>query len=416
MATKGVTIKKGRPGVSVLGGASSTSGLIMNGVAVADKIALGEVKELYSPEDAEALGLDADYDALNKVRVFYHIKEFFRMAGKGRKLYIMLVAQSVTLTDMATDAAGAIAKKLVIDANGECYQLGLVRNPDEEYEATLLNGLDADVLTAIPAAQALHDWTFETDRPCNIILEGREFNGTAAAAQNLREIENVSATNVSVIIGQDYDYAETQDAIGKKHAAVGTALGCLSAINVNQNIGETATMNIMDANRGIFVNPGLSSHQLARDVESSWDTLDAKGYIFCHSYSGYPGIYWNDDHTCTPIVLDSDDNFNEYKISYGRTMGMAARRLKLKYMPKVKSVQKLDPATGKLPSGSIMYLERLGDEVFEEMADLISGGKTYVDPDSNLSVSPKILNISFTVVPDGTIEQIAGAINLKTQL
>lgn len=417
MSIKGVIISNGAIGANTVNEKDSISGLIASGVA-ADSLALGAVATIFTLKDAEDLGIDAAYDVENNCRVHRHISEFYRMAGEGVKLYIMLVAQSVTMTEMVEDATAIYAKQLITQANGEIRQLAVSINPEPTYTSVLLNGMDSDVYNAIPKAQLLYEWADASFRPCNIVLEGREFNGSAASAADLRAIAGVAADHVSVVIGQGWAYAETQNSVGKKFADVGTALGSIAKLPVHRNIGEVETMDISDTARGVWLTPGLSSHVKIIDSEAQLETLDEKGYIFGITYTGISGVFWNGDHTCVAIIKDNEGNINEHTIAYGRVMNKAKRLLRTKLLPKVKTTYPLDPSTGKLPIGVIKYLEGIGDEAFEEMQESgnISEGKSSVNADSNLSVIPRILKCSFKLVPKGTIDEIEGTINLKTNL
>lgn len=412
-----VEIKKGAVGANTVGSSDSISGMIMGGIATAD-VLLGDVKTLYSTNDAEALGLTAAYDTDNNVRVWYAIKEFFRKYGNSTKLYIMIVDQSLTMETLLLDATSIYFKKMVIDAKGEMKQFGVIKNVPADYIAVILDGMDDDVLDSIAAGQAAAQWAWDSDRPLNILIEGRELTGAAAAVQDLRAIADLDAEEVSVVIAQDWDYAETLDALGKVHASVGTALGCLARRKVNENIGEIIDeMNLADATTKDFLTPGLSSHAKTIDLEDDLPTLDVKGYIYALSYTDYNGVYFNNDHTCTQVIIDAQGNMNHHQISHGRTIGKAKRRLRTVYMPKINSVQPLDPATGKLPIERIKYLEAIGDQVFSDMArpkvEEISFGKTTIDPDSDLLTPPKELLTSFYVIPYGTVAKIKGTINLK---
>ncbi|KXX70781.1 DUF2586 family protein [Flammeovirga sp. SJP92] len=418
MATKGVIIKSGKIGANTLGGSDAVSALLMHGIAVAAKIALGEVKTLFSLDDAEALGLDEQYDIDNKVRVWYHIKEFYRMVEAKTELYIMLADQTTDLADLLEDTTGVHAKKLLSEGEGKIKQLGVCFNPEDGYVTVPVNGLDTKVSEAIPKAQLLYEWSHGTFKPVNILLEGYHFGGDGASAEDLRDITGVEATHVSLVIGQDYDYAETLDALGKKHGAVGTALGCVAKIPVNFNIAEVETMNLTDATRGEWLTPGISSHVTSKSIESQWDTLDEKGYIFPINYVGIDGARWNDDHTCTPIVVDADGNMNEHSISLGRTMNKAKRTLRTALLPKVKSTHAVDPSTGKLAIQTIKYFESIGDQALGRMetANEIVESQTVVDPESDLLTPPKELKVDFAMVPYGHIGQISGTINLKQSL
>lgn len=421
---KGVNIQRGTIGASVIGGHDSIVGLLATGVAVAadvangiSGIALGQTVKLTSLTDAEAYGINEAYDSTNSLSVYRHISEFYRMFPNGT-LYLMLYSGN-----MEAAFAEEFAKKLIVDANGEIRILGIANTPATG-ETDYLNGFPEDVFGSIQLAQQLYDWAFSTFRPCQVILEGRDFNATnAAAAQDLRNItisdQVLEAFKVSVCIAQDWKYADGLDAIRKKMADLGTMLGSIAKKAVNENIGEVEGGNLVDVTNNKWLVAGLSNHQTVAGWDSQLEALDSKGYVFAISYTGIAGYYWNNDHTCTPIKKDKDGYFNEYTISYGRTHDKAVRDLRTCLLPKVKSTQPVDPSTGKLPQALVTYFERLADDdVFNTMAaeGLITAGKTTVDPNSDLLISPRELKVSFVLVPTGQIDEIKGTINLKTSI
>lgn len=421
---KGVNIQRGTIGASVDQGADAITGLLATGVAVAANaangisgIALGQTVKLTSLTDAEAYGINESYDSTNSLSVYRHISEFYRMFPNGT-LYLMLYSG-----DMEAAFAEQYARKLIIDANGEIRILGIANTPAAATEEHL-NGFPADVFGSIQLGQQLYDWAFSTFRPCQVILEGRDFNApNAASALDLRNItisnQVLEAFKVSVCIAQDWKFADGLDAIRKKMADLGTMLGSLAKKAVNENIGEVEGGNLVDTTNNKWLVAGLSNHQTIAGWDSQLEALDSKGYIFAISYTGIAGYYWNNDHTCTPIKKDKDGYFNEYTISYGRVHDKAVRDLRTCLLPKVKSTQPVDPDTGKLPQALVTYFERLADDdVFNAMAaeGLITAGKTTVDPESDLLISPRELKVSFVLVPTGQIDEIKGTINLKTSI
>lgn len=423
MTIKGVDIQRGAIGAAINDNADSISALLVNGPAVvADVpngiagISLGQVVKLTSRIDAASYGIDAAYDAANNVRVFRHIDEFFRLAGEGTYLYLQLY------TGTPVDALGdTYAKALIAQSFGEIRQLSLAYNPPTGYTPVLVDGLEENIRLAIPAAQLFYEWTFETFRPCQVIVEGRGFSAVSAAtALDLRAItvatNIMEYTKVSLCIAQDWTYAETLDAIGEKMADVGTMLGAVAKLPVHRNIGEVETMNITDTVKQDWLIPGLSNHSKITDWDAQLEGLDAKGYCLVIAYTGYAGHYFNDDHTCTPVVIDAEGVMNESSISLGRVHDKACRVLRTSLLPKVKTTQPVDSTTGKLPSGIVKYFEGIGDAAFDtQMAGEISIGKTTVDPNSDLLTPPKELKASFVVVPQGQIGVIRGIINLKKQ-
>ncbi|AQY22979.1 DUF2586 family protein [Riemerella anatipestifer] len=405
---QGVNITKGRLGANRLASNDAISGIIISAVALS-AIALDTPITVYNLKDVEALGITAEYDATNNVNCYRHLSEFYRMAGEGTELHLMLVNRSETMSGICEKA-----KILLPYAKGDIKQLAIAVNPTAE--PVMLNGLPSDVYNAIAKAQELANWAYQNNMPLNIFLEGYAYGGNASSSANLRAIDNLQADKVSVVIGQDYNYAKTKTDKAKKYADVGTVLGVCSKAKVNQNIGENESFNITNAVKGIWVEPGLSSHHKNTAVFSDLQTLEDKGYIFGITYAGMAGVRINNDHTCTPVIVDDENRVNEHTIAYGRVMNKAVRSLRTAYLPKVKTNWEVDEKTGKLSLGTITALEDIGDRVFEDMVRRgeITYGKTIINQNSDLIVSKELI-ISYKIVPRGVIGEINGTINLKTQ-
>lgn len=406
---KGVNIIKGRLGANRLNSSDAISGMVISAVAVS-ALAMETPTTVYNLKDVEQLGITAEYDQNNNINCYRHLSEFYRITGEGTELHLMLVEQSETISTICEKA-----KKLLAYAKGEVKQLAIAVNPTEE--PVMLNGLPTEVYNGIAKAQGLANWAYENNMPLQVFLEGYAYGGNASSSADLRAIDNLKADKVSVVIGQDFNYAKTKTNKAQKYADVGTVLGLCSKSLVNQNIGENESFNITDAIKGIWVEPGLSSHTKNIDAFSDLQTLEDKGYIFGLAYTGMAGVRINNDHTCTPIIIDSDNRINEHTIAYGRVMNKALRGLRAAYLPKVKTNWAVDEKTGKLSPGVVVALEDIGDKVFEDMVRRgeITYGKAIVDQESDLIVS-KVLNVSFKIVPRGNIGEINGTINLKTQI
>lgn len=412
-------ITKGKPGANASGLATTISGLILPGIAVAGKLVLSTPYKISSTSDLAALGLDAAYDTANQVLVYYHIAEFYRMSAEGTTLYIMVVPQTVTQGDLLEDAGEIYAKRLLIFAEGNIRQLGVAINPTLAYVETLTDGINSDIRAAIPKAALLRTWAEERAMDTTVILEGRKFGGNQVTSIDLRAItvgaDIVSYEGVQVVIGQDYDFAHTLIARQQFHAAVGTLLGTLAGIEMQQDEGEVETLNLTDTALLKFITPGLSDHTTIVASSAKLDMLDDKGYVFPIKYVTVTGHRWNGDHVCAPIIIDAEGTMNEHKMSYSRIMNECRRAIYAKLIPKVRTTHKVDATTGKLPLATIKWFEKIGDSALAKVSG-ISGGKTYVNPDSDLFRAPQKLETSFTAVPYGTVGTISGTITLKTQL
>jgi hypothetical protein len=409
---RGVTINEGKVGSNVAGD-SREFGIIGGGVAIigTGKAQLATAYKLLRPSDALALGIDAIYDETNDVRVYRHIAEFYRMAGEGKALHIMLVDKSNTPADMIENA-----KSLVLES-GAISDLVFMFNPETDYEETLVDGLNSDVKTAIPILQSFAEWCDAHDMPLHTILEGRGISDTLSVLADLRALTvgeaDLSAHKVTLVCGQDWTYADALSTLGKKFADVGAFLGCVASQAWNRNPGEVATQNLTNATLSSWLVGGLSNHKKYTEVYESLETMNAKGYVFPIKYTGVSGYWWNDGHVCAPIVLDAEGNMNQHTIYYSHTMDMSKRALRVAYLPEVKKPVELED--GKLPTGTVGYFNEIGNEVFRYLDGkaLISKGNAYTDANSDLLVE-KVLNVQFSVIPTGCVSEIKGTINLKS--
>lgn len=406
---KGVDIQKGKIGANRLSSNDAVSGLILSAVKP-EHLELDKPTTLFNLKDVLALGITPEFDKTNNCNVYRHCAEFFAMAGEGIPLHLLLVTNTTKMVDMIETKA----KKLLAYARGEIRQLALGVNATSS--PSMLNGLPDDVYNSIAKAQALYNWAYDNHMPCQIFLEGRHYSGTASSSANLREIEDLQADKVSVVIGQDWLHAETLTGEAQKYADVGTALGTCARAKVQENIGDNGQFNLTDATASRWIEPGLSSHQTNAEAYEDLQTLESKGYIFGVTYAGLTGVRWNNDHTCTPIIVDADNSMNEHSIAYGRVTDKAVRELRRAYLPIIKTTWQVDAKTGKLSKGTLVALEDVGNKVLEDMISRgeITTGKTYIDADSDLLVE-RVLKVSYKIVPKGVIGEIKGTINLKTR-
>lgn len=375
-----------------------------------------------SLSDAEYFGITKEFDESRNVVLHRHISEFFRIAPKNTKLYFMAVGSLTSMSGIIS-----MSKKLILEAKGEIRNLAVAYNPTSDYKPQHVDGLEEEVRASIASAQEVCNWAFEVDYPVNIVLEGR---GTqmSPAVLDLRNIDvsgNIAQyNNVSLCVAQDYDYAEKRLGHSQQYADVGTMLGTISKVRVNQNIGEVGeegdlnSLDISNVIKEIWITAGFSNHTRLIENTFNLQTYENKGYVFAVNYVGATGYRWNNDHTCTPIIIDDEGTMNIHSISLASTYNKLSRLVRKKLLPKVKSNVPIDVKTGLMPQGIVKYFEDLGSEAIVQMQSKneISGGVVSVDPNSNLFGSKKELGVSFTMIPTGTIGQIKGVINIKKSI
>lgn len=406
-----VKINKGKIGANKRNNDRRVSAIIVSSPIV-PLLAFKTTVQFYGLFDAAQKGITEAFDKINNVNVYRHVREFYRMAGEGVLLNFMIVPQIETLVSICQDTTNDKLKRLLIDSDFKLRQVAVALNPT--VAGTPLNGLVPDVLAAIPFAQGMANWAYNQFMPTHIFLEGYQLGGLSSVVPHMRELANVDATKVTMVIGQDWQYADTKTGIAQKFADVGSILGVCAAAAINQNIGDNEAFNLMDATKAAWMVPGLSSHQTNKQVYEQLQTFEDKGYVFGITYPGLAGVRINNDHVCAPIIIDSEGNLNEHTIAYGRVMDDCARQLRTAYLPKVKKTYPVDSA-GLLPVGIRIGLETIGDGIFTDMVNAveISAGKTTIDPLSDLLVA-KELKVSFNVQPTGVLGFLNGTINLKS--
>lgn len=374
------------------------SAIVVTGIAVAGKFALGDVLGAFTNlKDVEAMGIDEAYDTANSVLAWRHIKDFFTGAGEGSKLYVMVVASTVTMTQIA-DNTLTHAKKLLQAGEGKIKLLAISR---VNAVGTLLNGFEADMIAAVEKAQELVLAEFELHRPVQVLIEGKFYQGTASSAQDFRLLES---NRVSVVISQDKDVAGLNAAYAK-YANVGYALGVLAAQPVQRNIGRVKNGKLT------IGSPALSDGTLMKDVsDANMETLNEKGMIFIKAHAGKEGFFFNDDHTCTLITDDYS------YISHGRTMDKAARITRRIYIDEINDDIDTDKTTGKLPVAVTKQFQGIIETaIVNEMVSLgeASDVAAFVDPNQNINATSKIA-VKISLRKKGTSRTIEATLAFAT--
>ncbi len=370
--------------------------LIGSGIAVANKFALGDVLgPIYKPEDAAAFGIDADYDSTNKVLLYRHIVDFFATAGNGAPMYIMPVANTVTLADMA-DKTQTYAAKLISQLDGEVRIIMLTRVPDASYVPTYTSGLDDDVKAAAINAQALWLDAFAKFRPPVFLIEGRAYQGTAGSLLDLRDAAiGPNANRIGIVISADPDISAAQ-AEYAGYANVGLVGGRMAAIPVQRNIGRVRDGKLPVTKAGL--SDGIDYSQVD---ETDLTAIHDKGYILEWKHTGIAGFYFNMDNAACPI---SDDYAY---LSRGRTIDKAARLLRQVYLQDLLDEVEVDE-NGKLEVSVIKNFQAQGKNMIE--TNMLANGEAsavdvYVDPDQDILATDK-LEVQLRITPVGIAKEI----------
>jgi len=414
-----VVITRTAGGIGRLGqdAGEGVAALVMGGIAIVDGAQLNTVYKLFSPAGAEAIGLTAANDLASKVLIRYHIDEFFRMNPTG-ELHVMLVAQTVTMAQMC-DKANNYLKKVLRDGQGRIRKAGVVRNPTAVYSATLDDGLDADVLAAIPKAQELADDEYANDRPINnILIEGREYNGAVGDAANIRTLSGGPYRDVTVCIAQDPAVAAL-DVEYTPTAAVGAYLGAATNKAASECFAQPIPkFNLTSVADGRFLSAYLSNNNpLSNLAEADIDALHDKGYVFARTFNNFDGVYFNQSHVCAP---ETDDyNASEMRDVINRAVRLARPVL----IPLLNSTNfPVEAGTGRIERRVAAGIEADIRTALEAMSSDVSVIQTVlVDPtkddfgqDYPSFLVDRVLRVVIGLIPKGKAEQILVTIGYTT--
>lgn len=254
-------------------------------------IGQSEPKQIFGTSDAKDLGIDAKYDTDNDTDAFRQISDFYKSAGEGAELWIMLLASTITMED-ACDVSNDYASKLLNAAGGTIRILGVTRNPDGAYSPTITAGIDPDVIAAVSNAQSLAEAFAAGHMPVRIMIEGRDYQGDSGTLHNFAEGDD----NRVAVIGAGLEAAA-------KSAAVGLALGRAAGDPVQRKISRVRSgdLGLTEA----FLSDGSS---VASVSDSALGQLHDKGLIVPRTFTGVNGYFFSGDQTAT----SSADDFSSF--------------------------------------------------------------------------------------------------------
>lgn len=326
------------------------------------------IHAISSIETAEKLGITDDAEAWETKVLHYTLASIFAM-NPGVSLYVGIFKPAT-----GSNAFSEI-KQIQNYAGGRLRQVG-VWNGAVELSDTLLNSL-----------QSVRTTLEQQNKPLSILYAPKVTNVTSLPTN----VAKIGRNGVSVIIAQDgagvaselYNDAANKTAKASV-SALGDLLGAVSKSKVHQSIAwvEEFPTNIAVAAFG----DGTKYCDLdAATIKE----LDTARYIFCRTYDGLAGSFFNDNHT-----LDVETSDYAY-INDVRTMDKAARGVRTYVLPKLGRPMKVDKSTGKLDRTAVEHLITTGTKALEDMekAGELSGYKFDIDPDQNILATSRVRGV-----------------------
>lgn len=336
------------------------------------------IHTISSIETAEKYGITADAAAWETKVLHYILESIFNM-NPGVSLYVGIFKPAA-----GTNAFSEI--KLIQNfAGGRLRQVG-VWNGAVELSDTIINSLQS-VATTLEAQ----------NKPLSILYAPK-----VADVTSLEGYTKAGRKNVSVIIAQDSEgtaaalYKDAANAAKASVSALGDLLGAVSKAKVHQSVAwvEQFPTNIAVA--------AFGDGTKYRDLDTATiEELDADRFIFCRTYDGFAGTFFNDNHT-----LDLPTSDYAY-ISDVRTMDKAVRGIRSYLLPKLGRPMKVDASTGKLERTAVEHLITTGNKALEDMErdGELSGYKFDIDPDQNILSTSRVRGV-IKNVPVGVMRNL----------
>lgn len=279
----GVTVTLGNGNIgSTVAGSDNTVGLVVTG-ATEGTITAGTPFLVTNEASITALGITTGTNP-TLVKLLAEVVAETKARGVNTfALYILPLASSVTVDEMADVSVAANAVRLVNYANGKIKilaVLGLNASP------TVTAGIDADCYTAITKLQALcvSYAALPKNWPMRGVVGITHFTGTAA---DLTDITANATNRVMAVIG---------DTVSGTGSALGVVLGRLMSIPVQRKISRVLDGPV--SNTTAFINT------TSAELYASTSTIETKGFVTFKQITGYNGFFFTSDQTACPTTDD----------------------------------------------------------------------------------------------------------------
>lgn len=395
MSFNGVIINKVRGGLVRATDTTDRTILLVCGGTANEGLADYKPVKLNSLQALEQLEWTDQTDTDNKELLYYHTSEVFRLSPE-RELWVMVVPKTKKVSELAVEKQFLAGLRVIDGVN----TIGIAGVAADESFPTAINAMQQMVNT-------LREDHLYIDA---VILEGLgTYVAEISSADDLRAKD---AENISVVIAQDKDVAEADEAFNN-YAAVGTALGMLSVRYVHENMGSVDIENhprtakgipdysMTDKLSGRWVRPALSNGTLMSAVSrADQKTLNDKGYIYASSFLGYAGVFFSNSHTCVGKTTDYA------YIEYNAVWNKAAKIIRNTMIPRIRGKIDADPQTGYISSETIAYWSALLKQGLETMvnADDIADFDVYIDP-AQMAVSDMPVKVQVKLVANGIVHE-----------
>lgn len=350
-------------------------------------------------DDLVKKGVTSESSDVNAT-LYKAVKEFYDEAPEGSKLWIMGVADTVTIADMV-DKTKDNAKKLLIAANGTIRILAVKVKDKSGYAPTVTTiGVDDLVGAAIVNAQGLAEWATESMfAPVMVILEGRHYTGVSATLVG-HSINQGDHNRVAVLIGDTVK--------DSKGAAVGLLAGRIASIPVQRSVARVRTGSINAVEMFIGGVPAELGDP---------ETISDCGFICPRTFVGKAGYYWSDDK----LAAEASDDYSliprrrvadkAYRIAYTTLVNEIAEEISVTDDGKISApvVKAIQTAVESAIVNNMTSRGNLGNDP-SNPNDM--GVECYINPDQNIIATSR-LDVQVRIKPHGYSKYINVSLGFK---
>ncbi|KAA6346436.1 hypothetical protein EZS27_006086 [termite gut metagenome] len=356
--------------------------LVLTGAEVGETLILNTPYTLAGSADLKKLGVTQENNPL----IHKDVSAFYKSAGEGAELHLLVCSNETTLTQICSASAGSPLRTLLDSAAGRIRLVGVNRNAPKEYIPTLSGCIDADVITATSAAQANALSYLGQIAPFVALIPAIGWNGETASLYQPRE---GSYNSVSVLLASDGKFGESE----LYSAAIGQVLGRAAKSAVNISIAR-----VRDG--AIAATGFLTDGKTPEEHFSDRNLLHDAGFLFYRTYIGKNGYYLNDDATAAPTT----DDYN--RLCLTRVIQKAVVICYKTYIDEILDSLNVDAETGKLPQPLCKAFEQyVVTGINTNMGTEISGFTAFINPDQDLITSGK-LDVQCKIVPTALLKEI----------
>ena len=363
--------------------------MVLTGITVAGatNVTTGKSYQIFSKEEAQNLGIDTTG---TNAFAYKEISDFYDGAGKGAELWFMLVPQAISMAEM-NDLDNPYVAKLLADAKGKVRIYGTSKK--SQVTDVITNGLDADVDLATVKSQALCVDFANRYKDVRAIISGNSFGGVVA---DLKDYSTTELNKVAILLANND---------GGKSASIGMLLGRLASIPVQRKISRVKDGAVA------LLNAYFTDGNPVESLDTAWDAIDNKNYIFLRSFANRSGYYFTGDKTLTL----AQDDFNS--LARGLVMDKATMLAYDVLVGELSDEIRVTDAGTIHPAIIKGWQNAIESDINMQMVDKgeLSGVKAFIDENQNVLQTNNI-DIVLKLLPVGYSDFITVNIGFTTTL